>query len=437
MNVPNRTSTRQSLLFEVRHLDVLWSAWRSVRGRALLSGDPAIQSDARDFDQNPSKHIRELQERLRHGKFEFAPQTGVLKFKLGKKTPRPIVVSPLRNRLVQRAILDVLQSTKPKIITRLGEVPCALATPTSVGGIPGRGSPQAVELIRSWIAKGATHFVRSDIKDFFTRVPKARLLEFLRTQTSDNEFVDFIAAGLAVELANAEIPKVREWIDLFPTGNVGVPQGSSLSALCANVVLRDFDAEFNRRGIRTVRYIDDFVMLSDSETKLQLAWNAADRMLRDLGLEAHSPFPGSSKAAHGAVRDGFEFLSYRFQGNRISPSPTAKQKLLSAIQETIRSAKQSISKQGSAPRRSEDRFAQVLTSIDRRLRGWGDAFRDVDQRVEFAQLDEQVGRLVDDFMSWHLAHAKRADLKTRMRHLGIAQLSDTPRPSQDKLNIAA
>jgi hypothetical protein len=248
----------------------------------------------------------------------------------------------------------------------------------------------------------------------------------LLAQTRDEAFVRFLQSALAVELSNAEEPKVREWISLFPDGDVGVPQGSSLSALCANIVLREFDAEFNDRAIVTVRYIDDFVMLGQSERSLRRAWAAAEASLKKLGLEAHPPFPGSAKASSGLLRDGFEFLSFRFHDNKVSPSRTAKQKLLTAIQKELRDVLQNIHTRASSQRRAEPRLVQGLCSVDSRIRGWGDAFKDVDQRLEFAQMDQEIQRIIDRFLKRFFRAPIAISTHEMMRSLGVALLADTP-----------
>ena len=51
--------------------------------------------------------------------------------------------------------------------------------------------------------------------------------------------------AIATELENAD--EVKEWIHLFPQEDIGVPQGSSLSAVAGNIVLRDFDKTLNGR----------------------------------------------------------------------------------------------------------------------------------------------------------------------------------------------
>ena len=352
-------------------MDTLWSAWIAVRSKALHSRNKETASDARRVEQNPIGVLRALHESLRHGSFEFSLQKGVVKERKGKK-PRPLVVAPVPNRIVHRAILDTLQSDKPGVQQRLGHIPGILATPTSVGAIPGRGSPDAVRIIRRSIDTGATDFIRSDIRDFFTKVPTAKLIQFIRAQTEDDAFAALVERGVAVELANADDPRVREWIDLFPDGEIGVPQGCSLSALCANVVLQEFDRALNRRGITMVRYIDDFVILGSKHQAVEKAWHAGVKILNGLGLEVHAPSPGGTKASLGRIDDGFEFLSYHFRAKTVGLARDAKTRLLGEIDNELADARTTIAKHMRQVRRAETRYVQALDSIDRKVRGWGD-----------------------------------------------------------------
>ena len=363
---------------------------------------------------------------MRKGEFRFRLQRGVLQRRKGKK-PRPIVISPVTNRIVQRAILETLQSEAPSIRRRLGNIPEALRTRTSVGGIPGKGASDAVQLISTAVSAGATHFIRSDIKDFFTKVPTARVIQSIREQTGDDEFTNLIQAGLKVELENASHPMVSEWLDLFPDGEIGVPQGSSLSAFCANYVLRKFDAGLNSPTLTTVRYIDDFVILGDSEAAVRDAWVHALEFLRELGLQAHVPTPGGSKASQGMMSDGFDFLSFRFRQGQISLSRDVKKRLLHDIDAEIRAAKRFIQTSWSTPRTTEPRFAQALARLDRKICGWGNSFRDVDQRVEFAQLDDKIFARIQAFVGWYTSRVREHQGKEKMRGLGVALLADTPR----------
>ncbi|SDX55006.1 Retron-type reverse transcriptase [Albimonas donghaensis] len=425
MDSDRTRGTSAKLTLNVRKFQTLWSAWIAVRTKALYSKNRKTAEDAARIEQNPARSIRALHEALRAGTFEFSLQKGVLKTRSGKD-PRPIVVSPVMNRIVQRAILDTLQSESPSLKSRLGAIPETLRTPTSVGGIPGRGAQSAVRLIQGAVEGGGRHFIRSDIRDFFTRVPTGQVIEFVRAQTREDQFADLIVRGLRVELENADDPLVREWLSLFPDGEIGVPQGSSLSAFCANVVLAEFDAALNDRGITMVRYIDDFVILGPNQRAVNKAWERGLKILNGLGLEAHTPRRGGAKASFGDSADGFDFLSFHFRGCQVGVSRDAKQRLIQEVRGDLSKARRDIGRSTKLPRRAEPRFAQALVAVDRKVRGWGDSFRIVDQRVQFSQVDEVISDEVERFIRWYVRQSAEAPSGERMRSLGVALLADTP-----------
>jgi RNA-directed DNA polymerase len=422
---------RKDILFEqVTSRSALLAAWLHVRPRLERSKDEKTRSDTASFGANVQRSIAQLQSGLRNRTFSFEPQKGILKHRKAEvgalqKLPRPIVIAPARSRIVQRAVLDVCQSDESRIVKKLGSLVEVVRRPTSVGGLPDRGVPEAITLIRKAIQSDATWFVRSDLKNFFQDVPKESVSQFLNRNVSGPLFNQLFMEALKTELANEG--EVRELMHLFPTGLIGVPQGSALSALCANIVLSDFDVEFNRRGIVTVRYLDDFVMLGKGKRAVESAYKAGEKLLKKHGFECHDPFDAKSKkAAAGPISEGFDFLSLRISPESIVPTRSACADFLEDLNEVIQAAKSDIQQGGGDPRRSEPRYVQALVLLDKKVRGWGDAFRPSTDRLIFAQLDEKVGALLDHFALWYERRVKSLDARQRRRSLGVALLVDTP-----------
>jgi hypothetical protein len=401
----------------------LMSAWRHVEKRVAASKDKDTQKALAKFRENPTREIAAISRRLGNGSFIFEPQRGYPKARKGK-LPRPIVVAPIVNRVVQRAILDVCQNESAKVRAALGGLPEVIACSTSVGGLPGRGVPEAIQKIRSAIDAGSKWYVRSDLVNFFTRIPKPIIEAFLRANVADTAFVDLFMNALATELANEA--DIRKDLDLFPLGDEGIPQGSALSALCANIVLSEFDRALNGRGVTTIRYLDDFVILAPSKTAVDKAWAKALELLTRVGLEAHNPLTAIGKASRGEIMHGFDFLSFRIDDKTAAPTPEARLKFIEGIKTVIRHAKRDIQSAGAQPRRAQPMFIQTLALLDKKARGWGDAFRSTTQRLIFAQMDDQLDKLINDFIAWFGRHSKALNRKTRLRKMGIALLSDTP-----------
>jgi retron-type reverse transcriptase len=434
---PTQQQVRKSFLFsDVTSRRALGRAWTVVKPHVVRSKDPAVRAAAERFGNPLDRSIRDLQAELRSGRFKFEPQHGILKrnkstYGAPKKPPRPIVVAPVRSRVVQRAILDICQTGQPKIARRLGSLPAVIATATSVGGLPGRGVPEAMALISGAIMDGARWFVRSDLKKFFQTIPKPCVENFLRANIADGLFVDLFMRALATELENED--EVRQMIHLFPLGDTGVPQGSALSALCANIVLAGFDAKLNGRALHTIRYLDDFVILGPNKRAVLKGWARAQTILAALGMECHDPSTGTGKAAMGEICDGFEFLSFHIDNTDIYPSTTAQKEFLSDIRETIRRAKHAINGVADEPRRAEPRFIQSLNLLDRKIRGWGDAFKVTTKRVVFAQLDAKIDPLIAAYRRWFSRVLRGRSQTHQHRLMGVALLADTPRENRKRV----
>jgi retron-type reverse transcriptase len=240
----------------LRATDTLLNAWHAIRRNGETSRSPKTRQATKDFGADLPRQLRRIQERLRRAPYIFAPQIGATPQKAKGTGKRPLVIAPLEDRIVQRAILDVLQGSDD--LPRVREI---LLTPTSIGGIPGRGVGHAISLIDIAQKAGNANFVGgSDISGFFTKINQASVVDFIREQTDDDEFIDLIRRALKVELANANEMEPED-LRLFPTDETGVAQGCPLSALAGNIALRDFDAALNGRNITCIRYIDDFIVL--------------------------------------------------------------------------------------------------------------------------------------------------------------------------------
>ncbi len=409
----NRGILMGDLYRKVSRHRTLEKAWRKVRSRGLRSESVDIRAEVQQFDEQSSRNLRSIQQRLIKGSFQFAPQTGVAKKRKGK-TPRPIVISPVENRIVQRAILDILSD--------VAAVKAVLNTPTSVGGI--EGVDKAIALAVEAIRGGAKWFIRSDIPGFFTKIPKSKITDFIRsTPEVDEDFARLFDAAMAVNLANAET--LGEDALLFPNGEEGVAQGSSLSPLIGNILLRDFDQAMNGRGITCIRYIDDFLILGSNKKAVERAFSSAKQMLADYGMDAYDPGKRPDKAAIGEVGNGFEFLGCHVQPGLIMPSKAAREKLLEKMRLIIGDGKRAMKEARNRPDGREPRYAQTLCHLDRTIKGWGDAFAFCNARQVFQDMDEQIDNELSQFKRHvHSLMCGKSPLKKR-RILGVHALQDT------------
>lgn len=396
--------------------DALHSAWRKVHQNGLKSLSSETREAIREFDASAPQQIRRIDRQLRQEKFEFIPQKGVLKKRPGKK-PRPLVVGAIKNRIVQRAILDVLQQVPPVCAT--------LQNPFSFGGIKGRDRQKAIAALCISVKAGDKYYIRSDIRDFFTKIPRPTVLAFLAQHIPDDKFLDLTKRAMETTLANLD--QLGEDVDLFPLGDKGVAQGSPLSPLMGNILLADFDREMNGRGITCLRYIDDFILLGQDLAKVKKAFENAQRKLAAFGMQAYDPTQEPEKTKIGETAKGLDFLGCRINPGFVQPSGSARKKLLALVNETLEAGRRAIiSAARSASRKlPRKRFAQTLADVDNILAGWGHSFAFCNNFQLFDQLDQNINKMLVDFLRSAERLMKGSDQAFR-RVLGVHLLSDTP-----------
>ena len=394
--------------------NALWAAWRHVRSRGRDSDSDDIRAQVEVFDREPMRYLRAMQHALRSERFVFAPQIGVPKKKPKKDSVRPLIVAPLENRIVQRALLEGL--------TTVPAIQGVLDTPTSFGARRKRGVDCAISLAVDTIRGGAVWYARSDIQGFFTKIPKSTVSAFVHRATANRRFARLFDAAMAVELENAAA--LGEDVAHFPTGDIGVAQGSSLSPLVGNILLKDLDALLNSRGIVCIRYIDDFLLLGTSKQNVAKAFQSAQEHLARFEMEAYDPASRSDKASFGQTAEGFDFLGCRVQPGLIQPSPKARAALKDGVRDLLKKGRTAMRRAKSGDLGAAQRYVQTLVTLDLKLRGWVDAYYFCNGQQCLAALDGWI----DDQLSMfdreaHRLLADGSQVESR-RVLGVRCLID-------------
>jgi len=373
-----------------------------------------------------------LQRRLRNAPYQFARQIGATPEKAKGKGKRPLVVAPIEDRVVQRAILDVLQGAK-----ELPGVAEVIATPTSVGGIRRRSVDDAIAMIQAASVRGDAAFVAgSDIASFFTKVRQNEVADFVREQTDDLEFIDLLAAAMRVELANAAELDPED-LKLFPVGDVGVAQGCPLSAFAGNVALRDFDRKMNGRGVTCLRYIDDFMLFSAKASSVNAAFDSARHWLNGIGMSVYDPVEMPAKAFAGPIGRHFDFLGYQIVPGIYPASRRNVERLFEGLRREVAEGQSNLLR----ARHSDylglplQLHAQTLTQLDLQLRAWLGSFRAMRCVKTAAEIDAFVDQLVAGFIGFYSEKTKGLTRTQKRRVLGIHVAADEMK--QRKLTDAA
>ncbi len=122
---------------------------------------------------------------------------------------------------------------------------------SSFGFRPGKCQHDAIYQVNRYVEEGYGHVVDMDLSKFFDRVNHDRLMSRLATRVHDKRLLKlirkFLNAGVMIG-------------GLVESTEEGTPQGGPLSPLLSNIVLEELDKDLERRGLRFVRYADDFII---------------------------------------------------------------------------------------------------------------------------------------------------------------------------------
>jgi RNA-directed DNA polymerase len=249
-------------------------AWNASRDSTSDAGSAGIDKEsAKQFAANLDSKIEEIKKRLHEGTYGFSGLRPVFIRKQNSDKERVICVPTVRDRIVQRAIVNYLASTK--------KLPIYNAS--SFGFLKGQGTAnaisKAVELrsVYDWC-------VKADIESFFDQVPRHILKERVSNVLQSHSLVPLIWKAIDCEVRGTTTDIKRAAAQGIKSG-LGIRQGMPLSPLLANLTLSKFDRAVEAHRIPMVRYADDLLLFFSSEEEAKLGQAFVDEHLGRVGLK--------------------------------------------------------------------------------------------------------------------------------------------------------
>jgi RNA-directed DNA polymerase len=260
-----------ALLHHVYDIDRLRAAYQALGRDAAAGIDGATW---RTYGEKLEDNLLDLSARIRRGAYRASPVRRVYIEKADGRL-RPLGVPTLEDKLVQRAVVEVLNAIYE--VDFLG---------FSYGFRPGRSPHLALDALTVGICDRKVNWILdADIRSFFDTLQHEWLVRFVEHRIADKRVVRLIQKWLRAGVLEDGVRTASL---------VGTVQGGSISPLLANLYLHYvFDLWLQRwreraRGdIVVVRFADDFVIGFECQDEAERFQGELKERLARFGLELH------------------------------------------------------------------------------------------------------------------------------------------------------
>jgi len=294
-----------ALLHHIYNLETLRMAYYSLKKEAA----PGVDGETwRHYGETLEENLQDLSHRLKRGAYRAKPVRRVYIPKADGRQ-RPLGVTALEDKIVQRAAVEVLNAIYETEFLGF-----------SYGFRPGRSQHQALDALYTGLLTKKVNWVLDlDIRHFFDGLSHEWLVKFMEHRIADRRVVRLIQKWLkAGVLEDGKRMRAEE----------GTPQGGSASPLLANIYLHYvFDlwvqAWQKKRAhgdVIVVRFADDIVVGFQSKADAEQFRAELTERMKKFQLELHSektrllefgPFAINNRQRRGEGKpETFNFLGF-------------------------------------------------------------------------------------------------------------------------------
>jgi len=262
--------------------DILLASFQHVKENHGAVGVDRVTIER--FEDNLERNLADLVRGLQDKTYQPLPLLKILVDK-GNGEARALCIPTVRDRVLQTAVLQVIEPTLEKEFED-----CSFAYRK------GRSVRQAVHRIKECYEAGFRWIVNADIDAFFDNIDHELLMEKVRRYVPDAYIQELIRMWVKAEVWDGKTISIME---------KGIPQGSPVSPILANLFLDELDDILLKDNQKIVRFADDFIVLCKSPEKVVKALELTEAVLERLRLKL-------DESDIVSFDQGFQFLGVTF-----------------------------------------------------------------------------------------------------------------------------
>lgn len=237
------------------------------------------------FSERVGHEIPRMRAKVLEGSYKFTAYKEKLISKGANVPPRQVSIPTVRDRIVLRALCEVLGEVFPDSQLKLPHV--------------------VIESLKAALASGKySQFAKIDIKNFYPSLPH----KLIESSTWKKARKRELRALIRSAIQTPTVPASRGGSGV-KRNRCGVPQGLAISNILAEVAMQKFDSKFGEvPGVWYHRYVDDILVLT-GPGQAEVVANSMIKELRRMKLSPHELGP-DSKSMVGDLSRSFSFLGY-------------------------------------------------------------------------------------------------------------------------------